>query len=158
MAHPDTPASAELVYDPPAWLAGIPVITDMTDLEEAAIARIMAATTPEMLLANPESVGLREHVGECFTFHRIQGLLPSAIREGEWYGLIEASTDDGEIVSVTTGSLYALGRLVKAQNEGWLPRRMRVVELESASHPGQASLWVVDAPRGFSGDTDATPL
>ncbi len=158
MAHPDTPAAAELVYEPPAWLAGIPVITDVDDLVEAAVARIMSATSPESLLANPESAGLRDHVGECFTFNVITCLLPSAIRPGDYYGLIEAVTDDGEIVSVTTGSPYALGRLAKAQTEGWLPRRMRVVELESATHPGQSSLWVVDAPKGFSTPEDGEPF
>lgn len=158
MPHPDQPARAELVYEPPAWLAGIPVISNTDDLVEAALARIMSATSVEELLANPESVSLREHVGEIFTVHRIAGLLASTIREGEWYGLIEAVTKDGEIVTVTTGSPYALGRIAKCQQMGWLPRRMRVVELESASHPGQASLWVIDAPEGFSTKDEEDPF
>lgn len=145
MSSSEIPARAEIVFSPPKWLAGIPVIDDTTDIEERTLARIMAAQSPEELLANPESIGLRDRVGQCLTFHRVEGLLPSTIRPGDFYGLIEAVTDDGELVSVTTGSPYALGRIVKAHLAGWLPRRMKVVELESTTHPGQSSLWVIDA-------------
>ena len=148
MSLSETPARAEIMFEPPKWLAGIPVIDDTTDLEARTLERIMGATTPEALLADPESAGLKNLVGHCLTFSRVAGLLTSTIKPGEFYGIVEAYTDDGEVITVTTGSPFALGRLVKAHLSGWLPRRMKVVELESSTHPGQSSLWVVDAPAG----------
>lgn len=131
---------------PPAYLSGLPIIVDMSEMIERSLARTLSATTPEQALADPDSVGLRELSGKVITITGVVGILPSAHAGASHYLVFEAITKPtGEIETLTTGSPYAASRIVKCYKEGWLPRRMRVLELESTSNPGQSSLWVTDA-------------
>jgi len=138
--------TGEILATPPAYFAGLPVITSFDDMVERSLQRMMSAESVEELLANPEAAGLRDYSGKVLLFTAVTGILPSGIRPGEYYCIVEATDErTGQSLTLTTGSPYAGGRLAVAQAKGWLPRRMRVLEMESASNPGQSSLWVVDA-------------
>lgn len=130
--------------DAPKYLAGIPIYDDMGAIAERTISRTMAAETPEQLLADPEAGGLRDHVGEVLTITQVLGIAPSALAGGGYYIIFEATKPDGEILTLTTGSQFAASRIAMLAAKGWLPRTIRVVELESTSNPGQSSLWIVD--------------
>jgi len=141
-------ASAELVYEPPAYLAGLPILTDIEQLTERSIQRIMDAKSPEEALADPDAIGVKDIVGKVVILTGIIGILPSTFHEGDFYIILEARIPGtGAVVTLTTGSPYVAARAVKCQREGWLPRAVRVLELESASNPGQTSLWIVDGPK-----------
>ena len=138
--------TGEIVATPPAIYAGLPIITDIEALVEASMLKILTAESVEELLANPETASLRDYSGKVLTFTDVTGILPSQIRQGDYYCIVEAIDEgSGQRLTLTTGSPYAGGRLAVAKAKGWLPRRMRVLEMESASNPGQSSLWVVDA-------------
>jgi len=138
--------SGEILKTPPPYLAGLRVITDAEELIAASMDRIMNARTPEELLSNPDSAGLRDLTGEVIEVLGVTGIMPSTIREGDYYLLFEAIIEPGKPpTTLTTGSPYAAGRIAKCHREGWLPRFMRVLQLDSATNPGQSSLWVVDA-------------
>lgn len=148
-------ATGEMLPTPPKHLAGLPVILTTDDLVAATMERIMAAENPEAVLANPESFGLRDYSGEVIVITGVRGIMPSTIKGQDYYLVFEAIVKEGDgPVTLTTGSPYAAGAIVKLAKEGWLPRPVRVVSLESASNPGQASLWVVNVPevKGLPGD------
>lgn len=134
--------------DAPRYLADIPIYDDLDALAERTISRTMAAETPEQLLADPEAGGLRDHVGELLTITGVLGIAPSTLKTGGYYIIFEATERDGSILTLTTGSPYAASRIAVLHHKGWLPRTVRVVELESASNPGQSSLWIVDPSPG----------
>lgn len=138
--------TGEILATPPAIYAGLPIIRSFDELVEASIQRILNAATVEELLADPEAAGLRDYVGKVLVITDVTGIMPSKLRDGDYYAVVEAIDEaTGRPLTLTTGSPYAGGRLAVAKARGWLPRRMRVLELESASNPGQSSLWVVDA-------------
>ena len=139
---------AELVFEPPAYLAGMPILTDIEDLTERSIQRIMDAKSPEEALADPDAIGVKDIVGKVIILTGILGILPSTFHEGDFYIILEARVPGtGAVITLTTGSPYVAARAVKCAQMGWLPRAVRVVELESASNPGQSSLWIVDGPK-----------
>lgn len=144
-----TPVNREtgiILATPPKHLQGLHIITDMQDLLESSIERIMNAPTPEIALADPESLGLENVVGDTITILRVNGIVPSAIagREDDYYIVFDAE-HNGEVKAFSTGSMFASARIAKCHFEGWLPRTVRVVQLESARNRGQSSLWIVDA-------------
>jgi len=150
--------TGEILATPPKYLAGVPIITDPDALIERSMERIMNATTAEEALSSPDSLGLRDLTGQVITLESVIAISPSGIREGDYYLIFEARrTPGGPIETMTTGSPFAAGRIVKCAREGWLPRQVRILQLESASNPGQSSLWVVDAEptvKGTDGNAD----
>lgn len=157
-----TPANrltGEILATPPPWLRGVPIITDALALVERSMERILSAETAEELLADPDSIGLKDIIGQFVTPTTVIGIAPSTIREGDYYVIFDGVYGPRqEIRTFTVGSPYAGGRIVKAHLKGWLPRRMRVVALESAANPGQSSLWVVDAPAAPGQRDDEQPF
>lgn len=135
-----------ILATPPKHLAGLHIITDTADLVQASIDRIMNAPTAELALSDPDSLGLEKVVGSVITLLDVHGIMPSTIRgrEDDYYLVFDA-VHDGVVKTFTTGSQFAGARIVKCAREGWLPRTVRVVNLDSATNPGQKSLWVVDA-------------
>jgi hypothetical protein len=130
---------------PPAYLAGLPVIDPADRDEDASILAAMAAESPEELLADPDSGGLRDLSGQVIVITSVVGITPSTIRDGDYFIVFEAMTgEDGKIVTLTTGSKYAVPRIAVLAAKGWLPRAVRVTQLASASNPGQSSLWITD--------------
>ena len=139
-------STGEILATPPKYLSGLRIIVDAEELIAASMDRIMNATTPEELLANPDSAGLRDLTGDVIEVTNVTGIMPSTLRPGDYYLIFEAIIKPGAPpTTLTTGSPYAAGRIAKCYREGWLPRFMRVVQLESSTNPGQSSLWVVDA-------------
>ena len=157
LAHP-VPANrstGEILATPPKYLSGLRVITDAEALIEASMDKIINATTPEELLSNPDSAGLKDLTGEVIEVTGVTGIMPSTLRAGDYYLIFEAIIKKGATpTTLTTGSPYAAGRIAKCYREGWLPRLMRVVQLESTSNPGQSSLWVVDAQPKAGAESD----
>ena len=152
---PETTHQAVVVAgSPPKYLAGIPIYDGTEALAERSIERAMNARTPEELLADPESGGLRDYVGKPITINAVLGIMPSTINEGDFYIVFEAVTSDGELVTLTTGSRFAAARIATLAAKGWLPRAVRVVELESTANKGQSSLWVVDAVQPTPGSNE----
>ena len=157
-----TPVNREtgvILATPPKHLQGLHIITDTQGLVEASIERIMSAPTAEMALADPDSMGLEKIVGDTITILRVNGIMPSAIaeRENDYYLVFDAE-HNGIVKTFTTGSQFAGARIAKCAMEGWLPRTVRVVQLESATNRGQSSLWVVDAEPTVKGDTEYEPF
>ncbi len=141
-------ASTELVAAPPPYLKGLPILTDIEQLTERSIQRIMDAKSPEEALADPDAIGVKDIVGKVVILTGIIGILPSTFHPGDYYIILEAAIPGtGSVVTLTTGSPYVAARAVKCAQMGWLPRPVRVVELESQSNPGQSSLWIVDGPK-----------
>lgn len=120
---------------------------DMTDAVERSLERTLNATTAEDVLADPESQGLADLVGKTFWLQGVLGCLESTKKSGPSRYLVLDCADDetGMRFTATTGSLFAMARILKLWELGALPRRVRAVELESRSNPDQKSLWVVDA-------------
>lgn len=164
MAEKPTPSTevvhgstGELLPTPPDYLRGLRIITDFEDVAETTIKRIMSAETPEDALADPSGEGLRDLSGKTITITQVIGISPSTIKDhtDEYYLRFEARTEKG-LVSLSTGSPYAAAGIVKLANEGWLPRRVRILELVSKTDTSRSSLWVVDAGSVVAG-TDGDP-
>lgn len=154
MPSTDTHKAEIVTAPPPKYLANIPVITDPEQITIATLERTMAAETAEELFADPDSGSLRDLVGQIITITDVLGILPSAYGEGRYYIVFTATEADGKApITLSTGSPYAASRIAAAKAKGFLPRRVRVIELESASNPGQASLWVTDAQRSVGAGT-----
>lgn len=152
---PEPTHKGELVAMPPKYLIGIPIYDDVEQLAERSIERAMNAATPEELLADPESGGLRDLAGQAITITAVLGIMPSTIKDGDYYIVFEAATPpNGELSILTTGSRFAAARIATLAAKGWLPRAVRVVELESTANKGQSSLWVVDAVQPTPGSVE----
>lgn len=150
-----TPAP-EVLPAIPEHLRGLPVLTGGEDLVARTIERILHAETPEQALADPDAQGVRDLVGQIVILRELVGIMPSAIREGDWYVVLEAANVvTGQVITLTSGSVYVVAAAAKMHRQGWLPRPVRIVELESASNPGQSSLWLVDAARAYEEMTSA---
>ncbi len=148
LADPSPVKRGEVVeyIAPPKYLANIPIITDPEQIMVATIERTLAATTPEQLLSDPDSGSLRDLVGQIITVTGVLGIMPSKYANTPYYLVFLAILGDETVPStLSTGSPYAASRIATLCARGWAPRRVRVLELESASNPGQSSLWVVDA-------------
>ena len=148
LADPSPARRGEVVeyVAPPKYLAGIPIVRDTDELVLRTIERTLAATSVEELLSDPDAGSLRDLVGQIIIPTAVVGIMPSKYTTGAYYLVFEAITDpERPPATLSTGSPYAASRIATAAAKGWLPRRMRVLELESASNPGQSSLWVVDA-------------
>ena len=143
---PRNESSTELVYpaDAPKYLEGIPLYDDFEALAERTIERQLAATSPEQLLSDPEAGGLRDLSGKLIKITTVLGIAPSSIGVGGYYIVFEAMTAEGASLTLTTGSQYAASRIATLAHKGWLPRVVRVTELESKTNPGQSSLWITD--------------
>jgi hypothetical protein len=128
------------------YLDQLPAL-DVTDVVERSMDRILNATSPEEAAANPEAMGLRDWAGKKLVVYGVAGALPSQLKTGpsRYIVLDCADPETGERFSVTTGGAYAMATALKYWEAGWYPERFRVVELESASNPGQTSLWLVKA-------------
>lgn len=120
---------------------------DVIDVVERTMTRIINATTPEEAAANPEAMGLRDFAGRTIVVYDVAGALPSTMKTGpSRYVVLDcADPETGERFTCTTGSNYAMGTALRYWEAGWFPAIFRVVELESASNPGQTSLWLVRA-------------
>ena len=153
------PLTGELMPTPPDYLRGLPVILDITELTEDSFDRIMNAASPEEALFNPDSEGLLEYAGSVITIMSVDSIGPSTIRdhENEYFLRFTAATPKG-VTSFTTGSPYAGRQLSKLHREGWLPRRVRVLELVSKSDSTRSSLWIVDAGAAVLGQGDEQPF
>lgn len=144
--EPSRPAEIVEYVAPPPYLAGIPIISDTDELTMRTIERSMSATTPEELLSDPDAGSLRDLVGQIITVTGVVGIMPSKYNTANYYLVFEAITTEGQAPSIlSTGSPYAASRIAVLVAKGWAPRRVRVIELESAANPGQSSLWVTDA-------------
>jgi hypothetical protein len=129
----------------PSIYGDLRVITDPEELLEVSMLRILTATSAEELFSDPDSVGLRDQVGKPLQILTVDACMPSTFRRGDVYVFGTMRTEPGGAVKTwSTGSPYAGGRAAQAQRLGLLPRWLRPVELESASNPGQSSLWLVD--------------
>jgi hypothetical protein len=120
---------------------------DTAEVVERTLARILSAEDAATIFADPEAMGLRDLVGREVELVGIAGCLPSRHGQGPSRYLVLECADPatGERFAVTTGSVYAMAAAVRAWEAGLLPQRVRVVELESASNPGQTSTWLVKA-------------
>jgi len=120
---------------------------DTTEVTDRTLARILGATTAEEIFSNPEASGLRDRAGSVIILNKVVGCLPTKMKSGlSRYVVLDCTDPDtGEVFAATTGSLYAVAAALKAAEQGLLPQRLRVVELESAANPGQTSVWLVKA-------------
>ena len=120
---------------------------DVADVIERSMERILSAETPEEAAANPEAMGLRDWSGKAIIVNTVAGCLPSQLKTGPSRYIILDCTDPatGERFSVTTGGAYAMATALRFWEAGWFPATFKVVELESASNPGQSSVWLVKA-------------
>lgn len=129
-----------------ARLDALPAL-EVDDVVERTLERILGAQSPEEAAANPEAMGLRDWAGKTIVVNALSGCLPSSMKTGPSRYIILDCTDpsSGERFSVTTGGAYAMATALKYWEAGWFPATFRVVELESASNPGQTSVWLVKA-------------
>lgn len=127
-------------------LDSLPVL-DVEQLADQTMARLLGASTPDTILANPEPTGLGEYAGDAIIVHDITGCIPSAYETGPSRYIVLDITDEhtGENLSVTCGSPYVMAAAFSLKRTGNLPQRCRVLALDSKSHPGQKSLWLVKA-------------
>lgn len=128
-----------------ASLEALPALS-VEDVAERTLSRMLNATTAEELFRDPESTGLRDLVGQVVVVHGIDGVLDSSYDTffGKYVVLDCESETTGARLAVTTGSPYVITAVLRALEAGLLPKRLRVLELESQSHPGQTSLWLVN--------------
>ncbi|MHB8506286.1 MAG: hypothetical protein ACYDEN_11330 [Acidimicrobiales bacterium] len=141
----DTPSNLPVVATQAmeARLDRLPAL-DVEDVIERTLTRTLSATTAEEVLADPEARGLRDFVGRVITITGVAGALPSRYDTGLSRYLVVDVEDEttGTKGVVTVGSPFVAARVLRLVELGALPARVRVVELESASNPGQASLWI----------------
>jgi hypothetical protein len=118
---------------------------DIEQLADRTISRILTASSPDEVLANPEPTGLGTFAGDVVILHSITGCMPSAFTTGPSRYIVLDITDEhtGEQLSVTCGSPYVIAAAFALQRLGELPTRCRVLALDSKSNPGQKSLWIV---------------
>ncbi len=118
---------------------------DTSEVVERTLARILTATDAESIFADPESQGLRDWAGREIILEDVVGCLPSSAKGGLSRYLVLDCTDPytGVRFAATTGGTYTVSAALRAKELGLLPLRVRVVELESASNPGQTSVWLV---------------
>ena len=146
MTPNNLPATTSAVEALEARLDNIPAL-DTSEVVERTLSRILNGDNAEAIFANPESVGLRDRAGSVIILNAVAGCLPSKMKSGLSRYVVLDCTDPetGEQFAATTGSLYAASAALRAQEAGLLPQTLRVVELESASNPGQTSVWLVKA-------------
>jgi hypothetical protein len=120
---------------------------DVTEVVERTLERILNASSAEAIFADPDTAGLRDYTGHVIILNDIIGCLPSTKKGPLSRYVVLDCTDTltGEQFVATTGSLYAASAALRAKEAGILPQKLKVVELESASNPGQTSLWLVKA-------------
>ena len=146
MSPTDLPAKASATEALEQRMDRLPAL-DTSEVVERTIGRMLNATTADALFASPEAAGLRDYAGQVVELVDVIGCLPST-KKGALSRYLVLTINDletGEQVAVTTGALNACTAALRAKELGLLPRKLRVLELESASNPGQSSLWLVNA-------------
>jgi hypothetical protein len=139
----------ELVQPGDAAAALDAMVLALPDLEEDEItertlSRILNATEAVDVFANPELEGFLNLLGRPLVLRDVLGHLPSRYAEGQRYLLYDVVDEgSGERLSVASGSPYVAATALTAKARGLLPANVRVVALDSASKPGQQSLWLV---------------
>lgn len=129
-----------------AKLDSLPAL-DTTEVVERTLSRILNAEGADEIFANPESQGLADWSGKVIIVDGLAGCLPST-KKGPLsrYIVLECTDPEtGEHFAATSGGTYVVAAALRAAEQGLYPITVRVVELESASNPGQTSLWLVKA-------------
>lgn len=143
---PNLPAKTTTAGDLEVRMDALPAL-DTTEVVERTLSRILDATEAAAIFANPESQGLRDWAGKVIVVNDVAGCLPTSVKNGALsrYLVLDCTDPDtGQVFAATTGGTYAVAAALRAKEMGLLPRRLRVLELESASNPGQTSLWLVE--------------
>ncbi len=138
------PAATSHVDDMERRLDSLPAL-DTTEVVERTLERILGAEKVEAIFRSPESQGLRDWAGREIILMRVAGCLPSTAKGGLSRYVVLECTDPatGEVFAATTGGMFAVAAALRAAEQRLLPQRLRVVELGSASNPGQSSVWLV---------------
>ena len=146
MTATNLPATIDQVGALESRMDSLPAL-DTATVVERTLSRILNATAAADIFANPESQGLRDWSGKVIVVNAVAGCLPSNKKGALSRYLVLDCVDPetGEAFAATTGSLYACSAALRAAEVGALPATLRVVELESASNPGQTSVWLVRA-------------
>lgn len=140
------PASTDRIGQLEERMDNLPAM-ETAQVVERTLGRILNATDASAIFANPESQGLRDWAGRTIVLNDVAGCLPSSKKGAlSRYIVLDCTDPDtGEQFAATTGSTYAVTAALRAKELGLLPQKLRVVELESASNPGQMSVWLVKA-------------
>lgn len=146
MTATNLPATTDAVEALEARMDNLPAL-DTVAVVERTLNRILNASTAADIFANPESQGLRDWAGRTIIVNSVAGCLQSSKKGALSRYVVLDCTDPetGEAFAATTGSLFAVTAALRAAEAGVLPATLRVVELESASNPGQTSVWLVKA-------------
>lgn len=121
---------------------------------DAIAARITAeqidATSAETLFGPPDVWHAEDVLGKPLTFISVTWL-PSSV-EGDGlpiFGVFKVADASGETHVLTCGAKSVVLKLAKADYEGWLPRRLKLVQAEKTTGSGRLPYDLIDAPEGF---------
>lgn len=107
----------------------VPEVVDTEALALEFAERLMQAKTPEQLFSVAEAVSAESILGEPFALLDAQ-FLKSDFDEGGFsvYALLRCANADGEAFAVTCGGRNVVVQCLRAKEEGWLPRLVRIEE------------------------------
>ena len=144
MGNTNLPAEVSAVDAIEMWLDTFPAM-DIDEVSERTLARTLSATTMDDVLRDPTGTGIKTLDGDVLTILEVVGVLDSEFesRFRKYVVLDVMNETTGEKMTVTGGGDYVLSRVFQAYKLGALPFRARVLCLESRSHPGRTSVWLV---------------
>lgn len=107
----------------------VPEIVDTNALAMEFAERLLDARTPEELFSVTEAISAESILGEPFYLEDAQ-FLKSDFDEGglSVYALLRCVSKDGERFAVTCGGRNVVVQCLRAKEEGWLPRTVRIEE------------------------------
>lgn len=151
---PAVPDSSITTEDVVAFLTtGKPLAVVAEDPEVIAAridSQILAATSVDELFGESKVIHARDYLAKAFTLLSVEWR-PSDI-EGEglpFFAVMHIVDMDGVPQVLTTGARSVLMKAAKAQQEGWLPLSVRIVQSDKKTASGYQPLDLVAAPAGF---------
>lgn len=110
------------------------------------MAQLLAAETPEEVLADAEAVGLRQYLDTPFLLEGVD-FRQSEYEEGmPFYCLLFGrEVESGEKVTLTTGAQSVVAQAFRLAQRGWLPRTVMAKQAKKATKSGFYPVRLVDA-------------
>lgn len=118
---------------------------DPTAAGLAIVAQVLAAETPEEVLADLEAEGLKQHIGEPFTLQAVE-FRRSEYEEGMpfYCNLRGTDVETGANILYTTGSQKITAQVFRLLTRGWLPRTVVCRQAEKPTKRGYYPIRLVD--------------
>lgn len=111
----------------------------------AIIAQVLAADSPDEVLADIEAMGLRQYLDKPFTLESVQFRRSEYEAGMPFYALIHGTDRaTGEKILLTSGSQKVTAQLFRLATRGWLPREVMAKQSNKATRAGFYPVRLVD--------------